>query len=109
VADRSRRAMARFRDAHPGLADPVLVIAGGVAANRAIRASLAAETGRHGFRLVAPPPRLCADNAVMVAWAGAERLARGLSDPLGAPARPRWPLDELADPVLGEGAKGAKV
>jgi len=109
VADRSRRAMARFRDTHPGLADPALVIAGGVAANRAIRASLAEESARHGFRLVAPPPRLCADNAVMIAWAGAERLARGLVDALDAPARPRWPLDELAHPVLGEGAKGAKV
>jgi N6-L-threonylcarbamoyladenine synthase len=91
------------------LADRALVIAGGVAANQAIRATLTQEAARHGFRLVAPPPRLCADNAVMIAWAGAERLALGLSDPLDAPARPRWPLDELAAPVLGAGAKGAKA
>ena len=71
-----------------------MVIAGGVAANQAIRAALEAEARRGGFRLVAPPARLCSDNAVMIAWAGAERLALGLTDPFDAPARPRWPLDE---------------
>ncbi len=75
---------------------PALVIAGGVAANHALRTALAATAARHGFRLVAPPPRLCSDNAVMIAWAGAERLALGLSDTLAAPALPRWPLDALA-------------
>ena len=77
------------------------MIAGGVAANQAIRTALAEETAGHGFRLVAPPARLCADNGVMIAWAGAERLALGLSDPLDAPARARWPLTELA---VGEAA-----
>ncbi len=109
VADRAAKAMALFAGAHPGLADPALVIAGGVAANRAIRAALATEAAGRGYRLVAPPPRLCADNAVMIAWAGAERLALGLTDRLDAPARPRWPLDEGAYPVLGSGAKGAKA
>lgn len=109
VSDRARRAMAVFAGNHPGLADPALVIAGGVAANQAIRAALDAQASANGFRLVAPPPRLCADNAVMIAWAGAERMARGLTDTLDAPARPRWPLDELARPVLGAGAKGAKA
>jgi N6-L-threonylcarbamoyladenine synthase len=93
VADRARNAMAMFRTAHPAMAEPALVAAGGVAANRAIRASLAAAAGRDGFRFTAPPARLCGDNGVMIAWAGAERLALGLTDPLGAPARPRWPLD----------------
>ena len=56
-----------------------------------------------------PPVRLCSDNGVMIAWAGAERFARGLTDPLDVAARPRWPLDELATPKLGAGAKGARA
>jgi N6-L-threonylcarbamoyladenine synthase len=45
----------------------------------------------------------------MVAWAGAERLAEGWTDALDVAARPRWPLDESAAPMLGSGAKGAKA
>ena len=56
-----------------------------------------------------PPPRLCTDNAVMIAWAGAERHALGLDDTLDVAARPRWPLDEITPAVLGSGAKGAKA
>jgi tRNA modification GTPase len=62
---------------------------------RAVRAALAEAAGRSGFSLFAPPGPLCTDNAVMVAWAGIERLRLGLADELDAPARPRWPLDEL--------------
>ena len=62
-----------------------------------------------GFTLVAPPARLCADNGVMIAWAGAERFALGLTDPLDVAARPRWPLDEIAAPMIGSGYKGAKA
>ncbi len=97
VADRARNAMAMFAAAHPGVAaTPALVVAGGVAANRAIRAALAAAAERLRFRFVAPPPKLCGDNGVMIAWAGAERLALGLTDALSAPALPRWPLDATA-------------
>lgn len=109
VADRSAKAMRLFAGQHPDVAKWTLVIAGGVAANRAIRDRLVTVASKERFTLVAPPARLCADNAVMIAWAGAERLALGLSDPLDAAARPRWPLDEMARPVLGSGAKGAKV
>jgi N6-L-threonylcarbamoyladenine synthase len=109
VADRTAHATAIFSHDHPGLARPVVVAAGGVAANQALRAALGAQADATGFRLVVPPPRLCADNAVMVAWAGAERLALGLTDPLDFPARPRWPLDENAAPRIGAGAKGAKA
>ena len=109
VEDRARRAMDRFAAAHPGLAAPALVIAGGVAANRAIRTRLLSAAEARGFRMVAPPPHLCADNGVMIAWAGAERLALGLSDGLEAPARPRWPLDPGAAPALGAGSKGARA
>jgi len=93
VADRAAHAMAMFTEMHLGLAERSLVVAGGVAANQALRAALAHAAITHGFRLIAPPLRLCGDNGVMIAWAGAERLALGLTDPLDAPARPRWPLD----------------
>ena len=73
-----------------------LVIAGGVAANAAVREALGAAAAAHGLPMAAPPPRFCTDNAVMVAWAGARRLLLGLSDPLGHAPRPRWPLDEMA-------------
>jgi N6-L-threonylcarbamoyladenine synthase len=94
VANRAAHAMATFLTDHD--APPVLVVAGGVAANQAIRAALRAAATERGFRLVAPPARLCSDNGVMIAWAGAERLALGLTDPLTVPARPRWPLDGAA-------------
>jgi N6-L-threonylcarbamoyladenine synthase len=90
LADRAAHAMAMFAERHPDAG--LLVLAGGVAANAAIRTALEREAGRFGFKLVAPPPRLCTDNAVMVAWAGIERLRLGLSDSLEAAPRPRWPL-----------------
>jgi N6-L-threonylcarbamoyladenine synthase len=103
VGDRADHAMAIFAAAHgPG----TLVVAGGVAANRAIAVALREVAQRHGFGLVVPRPRLCGDNAVMIAWAGAERLALGLSDALDAPVHPRWPLDAAAGTVAG--AKGAR-
>jgi len=107
VANRAAHAMTSFAADHAGAA--TLVIAGGVAANQALRTALAAEAGRHGFRLVAPPLRLCSDNAAMIAWAGAERVALGLLADAGMAARPRWPLDSASEPMLGSGAKGAKA
>jgi N6-L-threonylcarbamoyladenine synthase len=107
VANRAEHAMATFAAEH--FTPPVLVIAGGVAANEALRGALRQAASAHGFRLLAPPARLCADNGVMIAWAGAERLALGLADPLDAPARPRWPLDQEAPAALGAGGKGAKA
>ncbi len=82
-----------------------LVVAGGVAANQAVRAGLLATASRYKLRLVAPPLWLCTDNAAMIAWAGAERFAAGLTDPLDMPARPRWPLDPAAETVRGAGVK----
>ena len=109
VRDRVGHALDRFRSEFPDIAEPILVVAGGVAANKALRAGLDSELSAHGFRLIAPPHALCTDNGAMIAWAGAERHALGLVDDLTAPARPRWPLDQLAAPMIGSGQKGAKA
>ncbi|MBS0561962.1 MAG: tRNA (adenosine(37)-N6)-threonylcarbamoyltransferase complex transferase subunit TsaD [Proteobacteria bacterium] len=90
LADRAGNAMDLFAERHGGSA---LVVAGGVAANAAVRAALEAAAGARGFRLIAPPLRLCTDNAVMVAWTAIERLRLGWADPLDTAPRPRWPLD----------------
>lgn len=82
-----------------------LVVAGGVAANGAIRSALEALATRHGMGFVAPPLWLCTDNAAMIGWAGAERFALGLTDPLDIAARPRWPLDPAAEAARGAGVK----
>jgi len=106
VADRADHAMATFAVTQDG---STLVVAGGVAANQAITLGLREIAKRHDFRVVSPPLRLCGDNAVMIAWAGAERLALGLTDGLDAPVHPRWPLDATASPAVGGGTKGAKA
>jgi N6-L-threonylcarbamoyladenine synthase len=98
LADRTRLAL-EASDA------PTLVVAGGVAANRAIRERLSSLASQHGRRFSVPPAWLCTDNAAMIAWAGAERLAAGLTDGYDAPARARWPLDEAAGKVRGAGVK----
>ena len=99
LIDRTRRALAQTGGA------TALVVAGGVAANGPIRAALTALAAEHGLPFVAPPLWLCTDNAAMIAWAGAERFAAALTDPLDVPARPRWPLDPAAETVRGAGIK----
>ena len=86
-------------------APAALVVAGGVAANVPIREMLQKLAAQRGMRFVAPPLWLCTDNGVMIAWAGAERLAMGLTDGLDFVARPRWPLDPNAAPARGAGVK----
>lgn len=108
VADRVGLALARFTQA-TGIADPVLVVAGGVAANRMIAARLQAVVKTGGARLIVPPMALCTDNGAMVAWAGLERFALGLTDAFETPARARWPLDATTQPLVGHGRLGAKV
>ena len=109
ITDRLAVAMALYEARFEAEARKCLVVAGGVAANAALRASLLAMTAGRGYQLVVPPPALCTDNAAMIAWAGAERLALGHSDRLDAPARARWPLDEVAAPLVGSGRLGAKA
>lgn len=84
---------------------PTLVVAGGVAANGEVRSALARLAAANDRQFSVPPGWLCTDNAAMIAWAGAERLALGLTDDLSAPARARWPLDPAADSVRGAGVK----
>ena len=96
VADRLRCGLRMFRDTF-GMPSS-LVAAGGVAANDAIRKILHRLAFECGTVLVVPPPELCTDNGAMIAWAGAERLALGLTDTLDAPPRARWPLAEVTKP-----------
>jgi len=103
LADRTAVAIELARGRYPGLA--TLVAAGGVAANQQVRRRLAATAEAAGLRLVVPPARLCTDNGTMIAWAGVERLQRGLTDGLDFAARPRWPLDPTAPKAIGAGVK----
>jgi len=94
LVDRTRRAIDMFEERH-GPGRP-LVVAGGVAANTAIRAALAGLAEKRGMTLAVPPIGLCTDNAAMVAWAGIERLSVGPADTLDFAPRPRWPLDQAS-------------
>jgi N6-L-threonylcarbamoyladenine synthase len=105
VSDRTERALDRYVERLGDGAQRALVVAGGVAANQRLKAALETVAAAHGFRLVVPPPELCSDNAVMIAWAGAMRLSHGLVDDLSAPVRARWPLDPDAPPAIGAGVK----
>lgn len=102
LAEKTRRALAEA-----GV--PTLAVAGGVAANGPIRAALQGVAEAAAARFLAPPLRLCTDNAAMIAWAGIERFRLGARDGLDLAARPRWPLDGRAAPMLGTGKRGAKA
>ncbi len=105
LRDRAGRAMTLTAEQLPADSDPVFVIAGGVAANETLRTAFEQLCSERGFRLLCPPRELCTDNAAMIAWAGAERLHRGMCDTLDVAPRARWPLDPLAEPVGGAGVK----
>jgi N6-L-threonylcarbamoyladenine synthase len=94
VIDRTRFAFGRFRANQPH-EFPRFVMAGGVAANTALRSALAKLCSAEGFAMSMPPVSLCTDNAAMVAWVGIERAAAGLFDDLSFPPRARWPLRDL--------------
>jgi len=99
LIDRTKRAIGKAQGVK------ALVVAGGVAAIQAIRGALQDLAAQYDLRFVAPPLWLCTDNAAMIAWAGAERYAAGLTDPLDVPARARWPLDPSAEKARGAGVK----
>jgi N6-L-threonylcarbamoyladenine synthase len=109
VVDRVGRSMTIYEGNLGSGAPRVLVVAGGVAANKRLAAALGALAVGRGYRLSVPPMALCTDNGAMIAWAGAERLALGLTDGLDAAPRARWPLDPDAVPALGGGRHGAKA
>ena len=108
LAEKTRRACLVFKE-DTGRETPVLAVAGGVAANTLIRQKLEKVAEENGFTFLAPPLQYCTDNAAMIAWAGLELFSAGQVDDLTLAARPRWPLDKTAAPMLGSGKKGAKA
>ena len=100
LTDRTSTAMARFKADFPNTESPALVLAGGVAANGAIRSALSNLGSHNGFQIKIPPPRLCTDNAAMVAWAGVEHGQLGIFDGIGVSPKARWPL--AGTPARGE-------
>jgi N6-L-threonylcarbamoyladenine synthase len=104
LADRTAQALQMIATQEHGNT-ATLVVAGGVAANAVIRARLETVAAEYDHAFIAPPPALCTDNGAMIAWAGLERLRLGMIDGLDARARPRWPLDPTARPVIGAGVK----
>lgn len=107
MVEKSRRALDAYLQLDPS--EPVLAVAGGVAANTDIRAGLEALCHDQNVRFLAPPLALCTDNAAMIAYAGYEQLQHGDIADYTVSARPRWPLDTISAPLLGSGKKGAKA
>ncbi len=107
LAEKTRRALTLYLAEAPPA--PTLAVAGGVAANQSLRAALQAVCTEADVQFTAPPLALCTDNAAMIAYAGAELLAAGVTHDAGFSARPRWPLDQTAAPLVGSGRKGAKA
>lgn len=107
LAEKTRRALALYLADNPAM--PALAVAGGVAANTAIRAALETVCAEQSVQFTAPPLALCTDNAAMIAYAGIELFETGQSDDMSLSARPRWPLDHASAPMLGSGKKGAKA
>lgn len=107
LTEKSRRALSEYLLLAPNA--PTLCVAGGVAANMAIRASLEAACAELGVAFVAPPLALCTDNAAMIAFAALAQMPNREPDDLGLSAKPRMPLDTLSPTMLGHGKKGAKA
>ncbi len=107
LARKSERAITKYVEQKP--ASPTLCVAGGVAANKAIRERLHALCDRSDLNFVAPPLSLCTDNAAMIAFAALDQMLYREPDGLDLIARPRWPLDVSAPAMLGSGRKGAKA
>lgn len=107
LAEKTKRALAHYAELAADA--PIFAVAGGVAANQAIRAKLETVCSAQSVRFLAPPLRLCTDNAAMIAWAGIERFRAGLQDGMDLAARPRWRLDTSSPAMLGSGKKGAKA
>merc|ERR1712232_485082 len=117
ICERASRAADRAVDMEPAV--NAIVVAGGVAANQSVRAGLQEVAADFSFKMHCPPPRLCVDNGVMVAWAAIERLRHGLYEepPSVAGAehvevRARWPIgprDPRSHQVKGPSKKRKRV
>ncbi len=107
LTEKTRRAISVYLDEAPGT--PAMAVAGGVAANTVLRNALTGLCAEMGLSFSAPPLALCTDNAAMIAHAGAELFATGIEHDMTLAARPRWPLDQSAVPLVGSGKKGAKA
>lgn len=107
LVEKTKRAVDAYLAKSPS--HPTLAVAGGVAANRKIRAGLKALSSQFDLSFCAPPLTLCTDNAAMIAWVGIELDRIGQSNPGTFTAKPRWPLDTTAPAMLGSGKKGAKA
>jgi N6-L-threonylcarbamoyladenine synthase len=108
LVEKTRRACLAFMD-ETNAPTPVLAVAGGVAANTEIRIGLQGLCAAIGFTFLAPPLKYCTDNAAMIAWVGVEKYRARDFSTMALAARPRWPLDQSAKPMLGSGKKGAKA
>ncbi|MCT6887816.1 tRNA (adenosine(37)-N6)-threonylcarbamoyltransferase complex transferase subunit TsaD, partial [Bartonella apis] len=108
LSDRVERSLAVFKNDYPDK-EACLVVAGGVASNKAIRNSLQKLCDTHGFRFIAPPIGLCTDNAAMIAYAGLQHFIHGDRSSFNIAPRSRWPLDEHSSPLIGAGRRGAKA
>lgn len=106
LAEKTRRALELYA---PLTKTPSICVAGGVAANMAIRGALEDVAEAFGAEFIAPPLTLCTDNAAMIAYAALEQMGSRAPDGMTLSARPRWPLDQSAPAMLGSGKKGAKA
>uniref|UniRef100_UPI004048506A tRNA (adenosine(37)-N6)-threonylcarbamoyltransferase complex transferase subunit TsaD n=1 Tax=Yoonia sp. TaxID=2212373 RepID=UPI004048506A len=107
LTEKSRRALGDYLALAPQTRS--FAVAGGVAANTQVRLQLQTLCTELDTDFVAPPLALCTDNAAMIAYAGLARFQAGAQDDMTLSARPRWPLDQTAAPMLGSGKKGAKA
>ncbi len=107
LAKKAQRALLGYLDAHPAVRS--FCVAGGVAANTAIRQRLQVLAQQHDTQFIAPPLALCTDNAAMIAFAALDQMSDREPDGMTLAARPRWPLDQAAPAMLGSGKKGAKA
>lgn len=108
LVEKTRRACLAFIE-QTDAPNPILAVAGGVAANTKIRKGLQGLCSTLGFSFLAPPLKYCTDNAAMIAWVGVEKFRLNDFSSMEMAARPRWPLDQTAKPMLGSGKKGAKA
>lgn len=108
LSDRVERSLDVFKKDYPDK-EARLVVAGGVASNKAIRNCLQKLCDAHGFKFIAPPIGLCTDNAAMIAYAGLQHFIHGDRSSFDFIPRSRWPLDENSSPLIGAGRRGAKA